>query len=235
MLPDLRQQAFTRRNGRRMMFYSTTGDGPGYRDIGLAHNPFSALVVPRPIGWISSVSAAGIANLAPYSFFNAVSSRPAMVMFTTSEAPVQGGEKDSLSNIRETGQFVVNLATAAQQAEMNSSSAPAPSEVDEFDAVGLGKLPGTAVAVPRVRGAPVHLECVLDRIIDLREPGSGVGSVMTIGRVVGVHIAEALIADGKVDISRAKPIARLGYFEYCRVDETFDIPRPSWPLAPDRR
>jgi len=214
-----------------MMFYSLTGEGPGYRDIGLTHNPFSALIVPRPIGWISSISAAGIANLAPYSFFNAVSSRPAMVMFTTSEAPKGGGEKDSLSNIRETGQFVVNLATAAQQAEMNASSAPAPRDVDEFDLVGLEKLPGRAVAVPRVRGAPVHLECVLDRIIDLRELGSGVGSVMTIGRVVGIHIAEDLVVDGKVDISRAKPIARLGYFEYCRVDETFDIPRPDWPPA----
>lgn len=214
-----------------MMFYSTTGDGPGYRDIGLDHNPFTALVVPRPIGWISSISAAGIANLAPYSFFNAVSSRPPMVMFTTSEASAQGGEKDTLGNIRETGHFVVNLATAAQQAEMNASSAPAPSEVDEFEAVKLEKLPGSAVAVPRVKGAPVHLECLLDRIVDLREPGSGVGSIMIIGRVVGVHIAEALIADGKVDITRAKPIARLGYFDYSRVDETFDIPRPSWPLT----
>ncbi len=213
-----------------MIFYSTTGDGPGYREVGFAHNPFNVLVVPRPIGWISSVSAAGVANLAPYSFFNAVSSRPPMVMFTTSEAPVQGAEKDTLSNIRETRQFVVNLATAEQQQEMNDSSAPAPHDIDEFDAVGLEKLPGQMVKAPRVKGAPVHLECVLDRIIDLREPGSAAGSIMTIGRVVGVHIADALVADGKVDISRAKPVARLGYFEYCRVDETFDMLRPDWPL-----
>lgn len=217
-----------------MIFYSTTGDGPGHREIGLAHNPFNALVVPRPIGWISTVDPAGIANLAPYSFFNAVSSHPPMVMFTTSEAPARGAakEKDTLGNIRQIGQFVVNLATAAQQAEMNDSSAPAPADIDEFDAVGLAKLPGRAVAAPRVKGAPVHLECVLDRIVDLREPGSAAGSIMTIGRVVGVHIDEALIVDGKVDIGRAKPIGRLGYFEYCRVDETFDILRPRWPLTP---
>lgn len=213
-----------------MIFFSTTGTGPGYRDVGLTHNPFTALIVPRPIGWISTVSATGIANLAPYSFFNAVSSRPPMVMFSSSEAPVEGVEKDTLANIRETKHFVVNLATAAQQAEMNESSASAPRDVDEFDAVGLEKLEGHTVIAPRVKGAPVHLECVLDRIIDLAEPGSRFGSVMTIGRVVGVHIDEAVVIDGKVDISRAKPIGRLGYFEYNRVDQTFDILPPTLSL-----
>ena len=214
-----------------MIFYSTTGDGPGYREAGLDHNPFNALIVPRPIGWISTVSAAGIPNLAPYSFFNAVSGRPPMVMFCTSEAATPGAEKDTLGNIRETREFVVNLATAAQQTEMNDSSAAAPHDVDEFAAIGLEKLPSRVVASPRVGGAPVHLECVLDRIIDLRDPKSKLGSIMTIGRVVGVHIDETLIIGGNVDISRAKPIGRLGYFEYCRVDETFDISRPTWPLS----
>ena len=215
-----------------MRFYSTAADGPGFRDIGLNHNPFNALVVPRPIGWISTVNAKGQANLAPYSFFNAVSGRPPMVMFSSSErAPGDATEKDTLRNIRETGQFVVNLATAMQQAEMNDSSADAPAGVDEFDAVGLEKLASHLVAPPRVKGAPVHLECELDRIVDLTNGGQRPGTIVTIGRVVGVHIDEDVIVDGKVDIVRAKPIARLGYFEYCRVDETFDIPRPSWPPA----
>ena len=157
-----------------------------------------------------------------------------MVMFSSSEAPVEGAEKDTLANIRATQQFVVNLATASQQAEMNDSSAPAPHDIDEFDAVGLERLDGHAVAIPRVKGAPVHLECVLDRIVDLTQPESRLGSIMVIGQVVGIHINESIIVDGKVDISRAKPIARLGYFEYCRVDQTFDILRPTWPLAAPR-
>lgn len=214
-----------------MIFYSTTGDGPGFRDVGLAHNPFNALVVPRPIGWISSLSASGVANLAPYSFFNAVCGRPPMVLFSSSEHDQVGAVKDTLSNVRETGEFVVNLATANQQAEMNDSSAAAPSEVDEFEAVGLEKLPSRAVAVPRVGGAPVHLECKLDRFVDLSNGGTRPGSVLTIGLVVGIHIDESLIVGGRVDIARAKPIARLGYFDYSRVDDVFEIARPVWPLA----
>lgn len=214
-----------------MIYFSTTGVGPSYRDVGLAHNPFNALIVPRPIGWISTVSAAGVANLAPYSFFNAVSGRPPIVMFASSDNHQEDGqEKDTLRNIRETKQFVVNLATAAQQVEMNESSAPAPRHIDEFEAVGLEKLPSQTVAAPRVKGAPVHLECELDRIIDLGDGGSQPGNIVTFGRVVGIHIDDFLVSDGKVDIARAKPIGRLGYFEYCRVDQTFDIPRPSWPL-----
>ena len=214
-----------------MRFFSTTGEGPGYRDVGFDHNPFQALVVPRPIGWISTVNAAGQANLAPYSFFNAVSSRPPMVMFSSSErAPRNTIEKDTLANIRATRQFVVNLATARQQHEMNDSSAAAPADVDEFEAVGLEKLPSHHVAPPRVKGAPAHLECELERFVDLTDGGTRPGTVITIGRVVGIHIDDAVIVDGKVDIARAQPIARLGYFEYCRVDETFDIFRPSWPL-----
>jgi flavin reductase (DIM6/NTAB) family NADH-FMN oxidoreductase RutF len=215
-----------------MKFYSTTGRGPGFRDIGLDHNPFNALVVPRPIGWISTVGATGLANLAPYSFFNAVSGRPPMVMFSSSErSPSDPTAKDTLRNIRETKQFVVNLATAAQQTEMNESSAAAPPDVDEFEAVGLEKLPSHFVAPPRVKGAPVHLECELDRFVDLTDGGQRPGTVLTIGLVVGVHIDDAVIVDGKVDIARVKPIARLGYFEYCVVDETFDIMRPTWPLS----
>ncbi len=213
-----------------MIFFSTQGNGPGYRDVGLAHNPFNALVVPRPIGWVSTVSLGGVANLAPYSFFNAVSSRPPMVMFSSSEGPAEGREKDTLANVRETKEFVVNLATAGQQKEMNDSSAPAPHDIDEFDAVGLEKLEGRIVAAPRVKGAPVHLECVLDRVVDLSASAHSTGSTMVIGVVVGIHIEESIVIDGKVDISRAKPIARLGYFEYCRIDETFEILRPAWPL-----
>ena len=214
-----------------MRFYSTTGDGPGFRDIGLSHNPFNALVVPRPIGWISSVGANGQANLAPYSFFNTVCGNPPMVMFSSGQRGTSEWlDKDSLRNIRETRRFVVNMATAAQQVQMTNSSAAAPPEIDEFEAVGLEKLPGRTVDVPRVKGAPVHLECELERIVDLTDGGLRPGAVLAIGRVTGIHIDESVIDGDRVDIVRAVPIARLGYFEYCRVEQTFDIPTPKWPL-----
>lgn len=215
-----------------MIFYTTDGSGPGFKDFGLAHNPFLALVAPRPIGWISSMDASGVVNLAPFSFFNAVSSRPPMVFFAANGSHLaSSGDKDSLKNVRETGEFVANLATWDLKQQMNDSSTPAPREVDEIKAVGLEHLPSRVVKAPRVKGSPVHLECKVVQIIEL--PGdakSGEKNTMTIGRVVGIHIDEQLVADGRVDITKAKPIARLGYLDYAVVERVFEIKRPSWPL-----
>ncbi|MFN0300209.1 MAG: flavin reductase family protein [Burkholderiales bacterium] len=216
-----------------MIFYSTEGNGPGFKDLGFVHNPFLALVVPRPIGWISSVDKQGVVNLAPFSFFNAISSRPPMVFFGANGTHLTaGGEKDSLSNVRETGEFVANLVTWDQRQQMNDSSTPAPRDVDEMDAVGLEKLPSTIVKAPRVKGSPVHFECRLVKFVELpSDPKSGEQNTLTIGRVVGIHIDERLVADGMVDIRKARPIARLGYLDYTVVDEVFEIKRPSWPLS----
>ncbi len=216
-----------------MIFYSTEGNGPGFKDLGFVHNPFLALVVPRPIGWISSVDKQGIVNLAPFSFFNAISSRPPMVFFGANGTHLAaGGEKDSLSNVRETGEFVANLVTWEQRQQMNDSSTPAPRDVDEMDAVGLEKLPSAIVKAPRVKGSPVHFECKLVKFVELpSDPKSGEQNTLTIGRVVGIHIDERLVANGMVDIRKARPIARLGYLDYTVVDEVFEIKRPSWPLA----
>jgi flavin reductase (DIM6/NTAB) family NADH-FMN oxidoreductase RutF len=216
-----------------VIFYSTDGNGPGFKELGFAHNPFLALVVPRPIGWISSVDQAGIVNLAPFSFFNAVSSRPPMVFFGANGTHLAaGGEKDTLRNVRETGEFVANLVTWDLRQQMNDSSAPAPRDVDEMDAVGLEKLPAKFVKAPRVKASPVHFECKLVQFVELpTDPKSGEQSTITIGRVVGIHIDERLVTDGMVDITRARPVARLGYLDYTVVDEVFAIKRPNWPIS----
>jgi flavin reductase (DIM6/NTAB) family NADH-FMN oxidoreductase RutF len=215
-----------------VIFYSTDGNGPGFKELGFAHNPFLALVVPRPIGWISSVDQAGIVNLAPFSFFNAVSSRPPMVFFGANGAHLgAGGEKDTLRNVRETGEFVANLVTWDLRQKMNDTSAPAPRDVDEMDAVGLEKLPSKFVKAPRVKASPVHFECKLVQFVELpTDPKSGEQNTITIGRVVGIHIDERLVTDGMVDITKARPVARLGYLDYTVVDEVFAIKRPSWPI-----
>lgn len=216
-----------------MIYFTTDGSGPGFRDFGLRHNPFLALVAPRPIGWISSVDLSGRVNLAPFSFFNAVSSRPPMVYFCANGQHLSaGGFKDSLQNVRETGEFVANLATFGLREEMNNSSAPAPRDIDEFEAVGLEHLPSVQVKAPRVKGSPVHLECKLVQIVELPpDSKSGDPNTMTIGRVVGIHVDERLLNDGRVDITRARPIARLGYLDYTVVDSVFEIKRPTWPIG----
>jgi flavin reductase (DIM6/NTAB) family NADH-FMN oxidoreductase RutF len=200
-------------------------------ELGLAHNPFLALVVPRPIGWISSLSPEGIVNLAPFSFFNGVSQRPPMVVFCANGAHAETGDKDSLANVRDTGEFVANLATWDLRWKMNATSAPAPRSVDEFEVAGLTKAPSRLVKVPRVAESPVTLECVVVKIVDLLpDERSGARNTATFGRVVGMHIDRRLIVEGKVDISRARPIARLGYLDYTGLGEIFSMPRPAWPV-----
>lgn len=189
---------------------------PRKRNHGLPHDPFMSLVVPRPIGWISSLTPEGVVNLAPYSFFNAVSSRPPYVMFSSSEP------KDSRANAETTGEFVVNLATYALRAEMNASSAGMARGVSEPDKLGIAMAPSVTVKPPRVAASPAALECRYVKTVDLPD----CDGVMIIGAVTGIHIDDAIIVDGRVDLSLVRPLARLGYLDYTTVDEIFAIPRP---------
>ena len=201
------------------MFYR-----PGIEDHGLAHNPFKALVAPRPIGWIATLDAEGRANLAPYSFFNAIADTPPMVLYSnTGEKEGGAGRKDTLANIRATGEFVANIVPFALRDAMNATSGPYPPDTDEFALAGLTPAPSREVAPPRVAEAPAALECRVWRILDL--PGKA--NHLVIAEVVGVHIDDAVIADGKVDVIRYQPVARLGYRDYAAVREVFQMTRPS--------
>lgn len=194
------------------------------RDHGLRYDPFKALVAPRPIGWIGSVDAHGRANLAPYSFFNAISDRPPMVMFSS------GGRKDSLRNIEASGEFTCSLATWSLRDAMNLSSAPVAPEVDEFQLAGLSTAPSRFVKAPRVAASPAALECRLWKMQELPAPAGHPESAYTVvfGEVVGVYIDDAFIADGMVQTGAMRPIARMGYMEYAAVspDSVFRLNRP---------
>jgi flavin reductase (DIM6/NTAB) family NADH-FMN oxidoreductase RutF len=190
-------------------------------DHGLPHDPFKALISPRPIGWISSLSKDGKVNLAPYSFFNAISSKPNMVMVSSE------GLKDTIRNIAETGEFVCSLATFDLRMEMNQTSAPLPHGESEFVHAGLTPVPSQMVRPPRVGESPVALECVTVEVRALVDRhGRTLDRHVAIGEVVGVHIDDRLIVDGRVDITRARPIARLGYKDYAVIDQVFELTRP---------
>ena len=198
-------------------------------DHGLPRDPFNYLVVPRPIGWISTCSADGIDNLAPYSFFNAVAYSPPQVMFAATSGHRIGGLKDSVANARETGEFVVNLATWELREQMNTSATPVPSEIDEFGVAGLTKAPCQIVIPSRVAESPVHLECRTTQSLDL--PSSdGDRNTVVFGQVVGIHIDERVLTDGQVDIAKLRPLGRLGALDYVDVTEAFAIQRPTWPV-----
>ncbi|WP_420550960.1 flavin reductase family protein [Litorivicinus lipolyticus] len=188
----------------------------------LGHDPFKAIVAPRPIGWISTRSAAGVANLAPYSFFNAISAAPDMLMFSSS------GEKDSLTNCRETGEFVCNLVSRQLVDAMNQSSAAVAAEVNEFEWAGLASADSSLVQPARVADTPAALECVVVEVIQLKDRhGVRTDSWMTIGQVVGVYIdPDYLTSDGRFDSQKADAVARCGYQDYCAGGELFELPRP---------
>jgi flavin reductase (DIM6/NTAB) family NADH-FMN oxidoreductase RutF len=192
---------------------------------GLRHDPFNAIVGPRPIGWISSMSAAGAFNLAPYSFFNAFNYRPPLVGFSSI------GWKDTVANVQATGEFVWNLATMALAQPMNITSAPAPPEMDEFDLAGLTPAPSRKVKAPRVLESPVNFECRLSQLIQLTgADGTAVDSWLVLGEVVAVHIDPALIVDGVYDTAAAHPIlraGRMGDYAEIRPDAMFEMERPT--------
>jgi flavin reductase (DIM6/NTAB) family NADH-FMN oxidoreductase RutF len=187
----------------------------------LAHDPLNAIVAPRPIGWIATVSADGRRNLAPYSFFNLFSYRPPIIGFCSA------GAKDSLANARATGEFVWNLATRELAAAMNASSAP--TDADEFALTGLATLPSRHVAAPRVARSPVQFECKVTQIVQLRDRGGAdLPGWLVLGEAVAIHIDAALLEDGVYQTARAHPILRGGGpADYFEVGERFAMHRPA--------
>ncbi|GAA4216247.1 flavin reductase family protein [Sphingomonas endophytica] len=187
---------------------------------GLAHDPLNAIVGPRPIGWIATVSADGRRNLAPYSFFNLFSYRPPIIGFCSN------GAKDSLANARETGEFVWNLATRDLAAAMNETSAM--TDEDEFTRAGLAALPSERVAPPRVALSPVQFECKVTQIVQLQDRhGAGVPGWLVLGEAVAIHIDTAMLEDGVYQTARARPILRGGGpADYFELGETFAMTRP---------
>lgn len=190
----------------------------------LAHDPLNAIVAPRPIGWISTISAAGVVNLAPYSFFNLFAYKPPVIGFSSQ------GWKDSVANAEATGEFVWNLATRAQAEAMNASSALVPAEVDEFELAGLGKSKSRLVAPPGVLDSPVQFECKVTQIIQLQtKEGAAFDQWLVLGEAVGIHIDSDLIEDGVYQTAKALPITRGGgpadYFEITQ-DRLFKMRRP---------
>lgn len=190
----------------------------------LPHDPLNAIVAPRPIGWISSQSASGVRNLAPYSFFNLINYRPPLIAFASA------GWKDSVANIDATGEFVWNLATQAQAEAMNASSASVDAGVDEFELADLATLPSTMVKPPRVAGSPVHFECKLTQLVRLENrQGDALDQWLVIGEAIGIHIDPAMLEEGVYQTARPVPITRGGgpadYFAITQ-DALFRMKRP---------
>lgn len=190
---------------------------------GLPHNPFNAIVTPRPIGWISTRGAGGADNLAPYSFFNAVAYEPPQVMFASTSAKEDRGDtKDSVANIRDTGVFCVNVVEFAARDAMNETSGPWPKEEDEFTRAGLAREDCTEIACARVAQAPASLECRMTKIVQLE----GAHNFVVFGEVVGVHMRDDCLVDGTFDVTTFNPLSRMGYRDYTVVREVFTLKRP---------
>ncbi|KAI8938119.1 hypothetical protein NX059_005786 [Plenodomus lindquistii] len=219
------------------MFYR-----PGEEDHGLPHDPFKACVIPRPIGWISTLSPTGTANLAPYSQFNNLTFDPPYIMFSANQTPTQQ-QKDTVKNTEATGVFCWNLATYALREAVNKTAEQVPHGVDEFGVAGLEKEDSLVVGVgvgvgggggggkgkvkvPMVKDSPIKFEC--EYYSTLRLPGNPpMGAVdVVIGKVVGIHIDEGVLTDGRVDVKKTVPIARCGYHEYTVVREVFEMKVP---------
>jgi flavin reductase (DIM6/NTAB) family NADH-FMN oxidoreductase RutF len=198
-------------NEAAMFYRPATGHG-------LPHNPFNAIVAPRPIAWISTRGSAGD-NLAPYSLFNAVAYRPPQVIFACDA-------KDTLANVRETGVFAINLVSRPQLEAMNQTSAHYPRGTDEFAAVGVARAECQTIACPRVLDSPATLECRMVQIVDL----VGGEDFLTIGVVEAVHLRDDCLQGGRFDLSLARLVCRLGYRDYAEVDDIFALDRPDDPV-----
>ena len=196
-----------------------------HKDAGLTHNPLKAIVSPRPIGWISSKGADDSVNLAPYSFFNAISENPAMVIFSA-DCSGHDHRKDSLRNVEETGEFVVNIVGQTQFDAMNMSSESLEYGENEFLHAGLEMVDSETVSPPRVGGVPAALECRLFQTVPLPRDDAGRGYVMVMGTITGIYVDEMVIKDGKLDYTAFTPISRLGYRDYARVTDIFQVARP---------
>jgi len=208
------------------MFYE-----PDKNNHGLPHDPFKSIVVPRPIGWISSLDREGRVNLAPFSQFNNLGYDPPYVMFAAANFPRLPRPKDSVTNVIETGEFVVNMATYELREAVNMTSSAVDPEIDEATLAGLEMIPSKLVKPPRVAASPVHLECRYHCMLALPGRNLEQSHYVVIGQVIGVHIKdEAITAEGRIDVLKLRPLARLGYHDYTSVESCFTMP-PSGPHA----
>ena len=190
---------------------------------GLPHNPFNAIVTPRPIGWISTRGGDGSDNLAPYSFFNGVAYVPPQVMFASTGAKDdRDGTKDSVANLRDTGVFCVNVVEEAARDVMNQTSGPWDAQTDEFALAGIDKADCTEIACARVASAPASMECRVTQIVQIE----GAANYVVFGEVVGVHLRDDCIVDGIFDVLTYRPLTRLGYRDYSVIDDKFSLKRP---------
>jgi flavin reductase (DIM6/NTAB) family NADH-FMN oxidoreductase RutF len=199
---------------------------PGRTDHGLPHDPFKSCVIPRPIGWISTISRDGVHNLAPFSQFQNLTFDPPYVMFASNQS-TRGLRKDTVVNTEQTGEFVWNMATYELREAVNKSAEEVGPEVDEFELAGVTKAPSRIVKPCRVAESPIHFECTYHQTIRL--PGNGtMGTVdVVFGRVIAIHVKDDVIRpDGRVDVLKIRPIARLGYRDYTSVESIFEMVIP---------
>ncbi len=200
------------------MFYE-----PLKQSHGLEHDPFKSCVVPRPIGWISTISAKGVHNLAPYSQFQNLTFDPPYIMFAANQNS-KGERKDTVVNIEATGEFVHNMATYDLRDAVNKSAQDVPPEQDEFEIAGVTRAPSRLIKPARVAESPIHFECLYYQTLRLPCRGQRSSVDIIIGRVIGIHIEDAFITpNGKVDILKIRPLARLGYYDYTTVDSIFEM------------
>lgn len=183
-------------------------------------------VLPRPIAFVSTISADGIVNLAPFSFFTGISSKPMTIAFAPSRKP-GGVKKDTLANIEATGEFVVNIVTETITEAMNNTATDFPAEINEFEQAGLTELPSEIVAPPRVKESPIHMECKLVQIVHVGPEESG-GGALVIGEVVRYHVNDDLIENGRIDTGKLQPVGRLAGMEYTTLGTRFSLERKKW-------
>jgi flavin reductase (DIM6/NTAB) family NADH-FMN oxidoreductase RutF len=202
------------------MFYEVS------KGHGLPHDPFYSIVAPRPIGWISTIGADGVVNLAPFAFFNGCGTEPPQVLFHNSTGRADGLMKDTISNVEETGEFVANLVTWELREQMNKTARAVPRSVDETTLAGLETEPSVLVKPPRVKASPAHLECRHTQTVEMLSNNKRFRNFVVFGEVLGVHISEDILTDGLVDNAKARLVARLGYRDFAVIDEVFSMPFP---------
>jgi flavin reductase (DIM6/NTAB) family NADH-FMN oxidoreductase RutF len=198
---------------------------PDGQSTGILQKLLNGAIIPRPIGWISTLNVQGLPNLAPFSYFTVVCPNPPHVLYCPGRRGAQAAEKDSLANVRRQGEFVVNIVTEALAQAMNLTSSEVGPDVDEFALAGLTTAPSVAVAPPRVADSPIHFECKVTHIVDVSDAPGG-GSIV-VGQVVHIHVADDLLVGGdKINIPALQAIGRLAGAGYTRVSDLFDMPRP---------
>ena len=185
-------------------------------------------IVPRPIAFVSTKSADGILNLAPFSFFTALSAIPPTICFSPSRRSSDGGKKDTLVNIEATGEFVVNIVNEDMAAAMNETATEIPPEMSEFEYAGFTPVESDLISPPRVQESPINLECKLVQVVEVGNEGPG-GAALVIGEVVRFHVADFLYENGRIDIGLLKPIGRLAGNEYTTLGKRFGLDRKPWP------